>query len=89
MCAKSPGDIFFLAPRLYGRSLGAHQVDSERRHLLPTQHGQSGTWSRCMAANPVHEAGKRVSLFASATSSITSFANKKPEVCTLAIPQVY
>ena len=47
--AHSHQAIFFiLAPRLYGESPGAHQVDSERRHLLPTQHAQHGQ-SGCSA----------------------------------------
>ena len=41
-CAQSPSDLFFPALRLYSGSLRAHQVDSERRHLLPTQHAQQG-----------------------------------------------
>ena len=38
--ARSTSGLFSLAPRLYGKSLGPHRIDSERRHLLPTQHGQ-------------------------------------------------
>ena len=41
-CARSTSDLFSLAPRLYGKSLEPHRVDSERRHLLPTQHAQQG-----------------------------------------------
>ena len=40
--ARSTSDLFSPAPRLYGKSLGAHRVDIERRHLLLTQYAQQG-----------------------------------------------
>ena len=62
-------DLFSLAPRLYGKSLGSHQVDSESRHLLPTQHAQQGQ-SGCASCLRGERRRERRSVFASAKSSV-------------------
>ena len=69
MCARSTSDLFSVAPRLYGESLGPHQVDSERRHLLPTQHAQQGQGG-CAGCLRGERRRERRSVFVSATSSV-------------------
>ena len=59
---------FSLARRLYGKCMGAHQVDSERHHFLPTQHVQQGQgW--CASSLQGERPRERSSVFVSATSS--------------------
>ena len=61
--------VFSLAPRLYSKPLGAHRVDSERRHLLPTQNAQQGQGG-CASCLRGERRRERRSVFVSATSSV-------------------
>ena len=61
--------FFSFAPRLCGKSLEPHRVDSERRHLLPTQHAQQGQGG-CASCLRGGRRRERRSVFVSATSSV-------------------